>query len=178
MMQRLSLDLVKSPVPAWPGMLVLVIALAGALFGYRQYLGISERNAILESELAQADMANRKMHAAQQPSALSSAELEAEGRRAQEVASSLLLPWRDLFSALESASHNDVALLAIEPDHKKHQVRITAEAKNFDILVGYLKRLGNAPQLKFVRLLHYEVRVDDPQHPLRFTAEASWRLPS
>jgi hypothetical protein len=178
MMQRINLDLVKPTMPVWPGMLVLVIAIVGALFGYQKYLGVSEHNAILESELAQADIANQKMHAAHQPSALSSVELEAEGRHAREVASLLLLPWRDLFSALESASHNDVALLAIEPDHKKHLVRITAEAKNFDILIGYLKQLGNAPQLKFVRLLRYEVRGDDPQHPLRFIVEASWRLPS
>jgi hypothetical protein len=178
MMQRLRLDLVKPPVPAWPGMLILAIAIVAALSCYRQYLGVSERNTILDSELAQADKANQKIRAAHQPSVLSSAELEAEGRHAREVASLLLLPWGDLFSALESASHNDVALLAIEPDHKKHLVRITAEAKNFDILVGYLKRLGNAPQLKFVRLLRYEVRGDDPQHPLRFTVEASWRLPS
>lgn len=178
MMQRLSLDLVKSPMPAWPGMLVLAIAIVGALFSYWQYLGVSERNAAMESELAQADMARQKSHAARQPATLSSAELEAEGRRAREVASLLLLPWRDLFSALESASQNNVALLAIEPDHKKHQIRITAEARDFEILVGYLKRLGDAPQLKFVRLLRYEVREDDKQHPLRFTVEASWRLQS
>lgn len=178
MMQRLRLDLVKSSLPVWPGMLVLAIAIAGALLSYRQYLGVSERNAVLESELAQADMAKQKSHAARQSSSLSSAELEAEDRRAREVVSLLLLPWRDLFLALESASHNDVALLAIEPDHKKHQVRITAEAKNFDILTGYLRRLGDAPQLRLVHLLRYEVREDDKQRPLRFTVEASWKLPS
>lgn len=177
-MQRLSLDLVKSPMPAWPGMLVLAIAIMCTLFSYRQYLVVSERNAAMESELAQVAAARQKLHAARQPSALSSAELEAGDRRAREVASFLLLPWRDLFAALESASHDGVALLAIEPDHKKHQLRITAEARNFDILTGYLERLGNARQLTFVRLLRYEVREDDPQHPLRFTIEASWRLPS
>lgn len=178
MMRRLSLDLVKSPMPAWPGMLVLAIAIICALFSYRQYLAVSERNAAMESELAQVAAARQKSHAAHQPSALSSAELEADDRRAREVASFLLLPWRDLFAALESASHNDVALLAIEPDHKKHQVRITAEAKNFDILTGYLKRLGDVPQLKLVHLLRYEAREDDKQRPLRFTVEASWKLPS
>ena len=178
MMQRLNLDLVKSQMPVWPGMLVLVLAIVGILFSYRQYFVVNERNAIMESELAQIDMARRKSHAANRPATLSSMELEVEGRRAHEVASLLLLPWRDLFSALESASQNNVAVLAIEPDYKKHQVRITAEAKDFDILVHYLKRLGDTPQLKFVRLLRYEVREDDAQHPLRFTVEASWRLKS
>jgi hypothetical protein len=178
MMQRLNIDLVKSNVPVWPGMLILAIAIVAALYGYGQYLAVSERNAILDSELAQADMANQKKNAGNQPSAISSAELEAEGRHAREVSSLLLLPWGELFSALESASHNDVALLAIEPDHKRQLVHITAEAKNFDALISYLKRLDNAPQLKFVRLLRYEVRGDDPQHPMRFTVEASWRLSS
>lgn len=178
MMQRLSLDLIKSPLPVWPGALVLGIAIAGALFSYQQYHTVSERNAALQIALAQLGAESRKSHTANQSSTLSSAELEAEDRRAREVAASLLLPWHDLFAALESAAHSDVALLAIEPDHKKHQVRITAEAKDFDILIGYLKRLGNAPQLKFVRLLRYEVREDDKQHPLRFSVEASWRLPT
>ena len=123
-MQRLNLDLVKSQMPVWPGMLVLVIAIVGTLYIYRQYSVVNERNATMGSELAQVDMARQKSHAARQPATLSSMELEAEGRRAREVASFLLLPWRDLFSALESASQNNVALLAIEPDYKKHQVRI------------------------------------------------------
>jgi len=178
MMQRLNLELVKSTTPVWPGRLVLLVAIMCAALGYSQYLSVRKHNASIENELSQLAVTSQKLNAAQQSSTLSSAELEAEGRRAREVASLLLLPWRDLFSALESASQNDVALLGIEPDHRKHQIRITAEAKNFDILVGYLKRLGEAPQLKFVRLLRYEIREDDPQHPLRFTIEASWRLPS
>lgn len=178
MMQRLNLDLIKSQMPVWPGMLVLFIAIVGTLFSYWQYSVVNERNTAMESELAQVDVARQKSHAANRSATLSSTELEVEGRRAREVASLLLLPWRDLFSALESASQNNVALLAIEPDYKKHQVRITAEAKDFDILIRYLKRLGDTPQLKFVRLLRYEVREDDAQHPLRFTIEASWRLKS
>lgn len=178
MMQRLNLDLVKLQMPVWPGMLVLVIAILGTLFSYRQYSMVNERNAAMESELAQVDIVRQQSHAARQLTTLSSAELETEGRRAREVASLLLLPWRDLFSALESASQNNVALLAIEPDYKKHQIRITAEAKDFEILVRYLKRLSDAPELKFVRLLRYEVRENEAQHPLRFTVEASWRLKS
>jgi len=178
MMQRLNLDLIKSPVPAWPGMLVLAAALLFALLGYQQYMAVSERKQAMQSELAQLSVAGKKLYSAQQPSTLSSAELEAEDRRAREVASLLLLPWRDLFAALESTSKNDVALLSIEPDHKKRQLRITAEARDFDTLTGYLKRLGSAPQLKSVRLLRYEVREEDAQHPLRFTVEAAWRLPS
>jgi hypothetical protein len=176
-MQRLSLDLVGSPVPAWPGRLLLATAVLCALFSYQHYLAVSASNAAVQSELAQLDVANQKLQIHQTPT-LSSVQLEIEQRRVQEVVSLLLLPWRDLFTALESASHRDVALLTIEPDHKKHLLRITAEAKNFDIVVGYLKRLGDIPQLKSVHLLRYEVREDDKQHPLRFTIEASWQLPS
>lgn len=177
-MQRLSLDLVKPPLPAWPGMLVMGIAVAGALLSYQQYLGVSERNATLQTELAQLGKESEKSHIADQASTLSSEEMAAEDKRAREVAASLLLPWHDLFAALESAAQSDVALLAIEPDHKKQQVRITAEARDFGILVGYLKRLNRAPQLQLVRLVRYEVREDDKQHPLRFSVEASWKLPS
>jgi Tfp pilus assembly protein PilN len=177
MMQRLNLDLVKSPTPAWPGMLILLVALVCAWLSYWQYTGISERNQKTQRELAQLNVASQKVHAANQ-STLSSAELEAADKRAREVTSALLLPWSELFAALESASSNDVAVLAIEPDQKKRMVRITAEVKDFDKLVDYLKRLGKAPQLRFVRLQRYEVREGDPQHPLQFTVEASWRMPS
>lgn len=178
MMQRLRLDLVISATPVWPGVLVLLIAIVGASFSYQRYLLVGERNTALDSELTQVGVESQQSRAAQLPSTLSPAELDAEQRRAREVAALLLLPWHDLFEALEGASHNDVALLTIEPDHKKQQVRITAEAKNFDILASYLKRLDHAPQFKLVRLVRYEVREEDKQHPLRFVIEASWKLPS
>jgi len=178
MMRRLELDLVKTPTPAWPGVLLLAVAAAFAAFSYWQYMNVSERRQATQRELAQFRLASQKAQAGQQSSSLSFAEMEIEDRRAREVAAMLLVPWRDLFAALESAAQNDVSLLAIEPDHKKHQLRIIAETRDFDALTGYLKRLGGAAQLKSVRLLHYEVREEDAQHPLRFTIEAAWRLPS
>jgi hypothetical protein len=177
MMQRLSLDIVKSPVPVWPGIVLLIIGGGCLMAAYLQYLGTSERNTVLQSKLAQAGEANLQQQTASRPSTLTSEEVAAEDHRAREISSFLLLPWRDFFAAIESASQDDVALLAIEPDHKKNHVRITAEAKDFGILIDYLKRLGNAPQLKLVRLLRYEVREDDKQHPIRFTVEASWKWP-
>jgi hypothetical protein len=177
-MRRLNLDLVKPPLPAWPGMLVLAVALVCAWMSYRQYVGAIERNEKIESELAQADAASRKLRAALRPVPLSRDEIETATRRAREVASLLLLPWRDLFLAVESASHNDVALLAIEPDPGKRVIRITAEGRNFDSIAVYLKRLGATTQLKFVRLLRYETGADGKPHPLRFTVEASWKLSS
>lgn len=177
-MRRLSLDLVKPPLPAWPGMILLAVALACAWMSYRQYAGAIERNEKIESELAQAGAASRELRAALRPAPLSRDEIEAATRRAREVASLLLLPWQDLFLAVEGASHNDVALLAIEPDPRKRVIRITAETRHFDTIAVYLKRLGAATQLKFVRLLRYEAREDGKQHPLRFTVEASWKLSS
>ena len=177
-MQRLSLDIIKSPVPAWPGIVLLVIGGGCVVAAYLQYLGTSERDMALQSKLAQAGEASHQQQTANHSSTLAPEELAAEDHRAREIASFLLLPWRDLFAAIESASLHDVALLSIEPDHKKNQVRISAEAKDFSVLINYLKRLGSVPQFKWVRLMRYEVREDDKQHPLRFTVEASWRLPS
>ena len=177
-MQRLYLDIVKPPVPVWPGMLLLAIGLSCIVAAYLQYHGIVERNTAIQVQLTRDDEASRQRHIVSRASEGSPEELAAENHRAREIASFLLLPWRDLFAAIESAAQEDVALLSIEPDHKKSQVRITAEAKDFGILIDYLKRLGKAPQLKLVRLLSYEVREDDKQRPIRFIVEASWRLPS
>ena len=174
-MRHLHLDFARSPMPRWPGLLCLAVGVACAVFGYEQYLAVSQRDAALEQEISRIDASARKSAgrpAAAQPA---SAEMEKDLLKARQRADFLLLPWNDLFASLEFAAMGQVALLAIEPDVKTRQVRLTAEARDEDALFEYLKRLDKAPQLQGVHLVRHEIREEDKRHPVRFTVLAFWK---
>jgi hypothetical protein len=106
----------------------------------------------------------------------------AAGRSAEENATierELSVPWSKLLGELESASHDiqfGVALLEVEPDPSKKQVRITAEAKSLPAALAYLERLQKSRVLKYPMLESHERQKDDPEHPIRIKLAAEWRL--
>jgi len=79
-----------------------------------------------------------------------------------------------LFSAVESYSKDDVAVLSIEPDSQKGLVRINAEAKSLDSMLAYLVYLQKTPLFRQVELVNHQVQEQDPQQPIRFMLHASW----
>lgn len=86
----------------------------------------------------------------------------------------LNLPWRDLFDALESATPNSIALIAIEPDAKKHVLKAIAETKTSDEMIGYIEQLKKQPFFGNVILTKHEINDQDPNKPVRFQLEAVW----
>jgi uncharacterized membrane protein YccC len=89
----------------------------------------------------------------------------------------LATPWSQLLAELESASsdnHGSVALLAIEPDHSKHRVRLTAEARTLELALAYVQRLQATQVLRYPMLDSHEFRKDDQDHPVRFQISADW----
>lgn len=174
-MHHLHLDYVRPHAPAWPGYVLLATGLILALTCYQFYASTSERNAALEKQLVQLSHGGGKRPAVSNASRLPREELEKDIQRARQRADFLMLPWDKLFAALEDAAMDQVALLAIEPDAKTHQVRLTAEAKNSELLFEYLKRLGQAPQFQGVHLVRHEIREEEKLHPVRFTVLAYWK---
>jgi hypothetical protein len=67
-----------------------------------------------------------------------------------------------------------VAILAIEPDHAKHRVKVTAEARNLPMALSYVGRLRKTRVLRYPMLDSHEVRADDREHPVRFELSADW----
>jgi Tfp pilus assembly protein PilN len=86
----------------------------------------------------------------------------------------LNLPWRELHDAIGAATPGSVALLALEPDARKHMVRITAEAKGSDDMIGYVEQLQKQDWFTGVALTHHETNDVDPNKPIRFQVEAQW----
>jgi hypothetical protein len=97
---------------------------------------------------------------------------------AEQAAQDLATPWTALLAELEQASkdtHDDVALLGVDPDHAKHSVRISAEARSLDHALAFVIRLQSSHALDSPMLDRHEVRNDDPQHPVHFELTADWK---
>lgn len=170
-MRRLAVDFIKPAQPWAAGWALLALSLV--------LLAVMQWHA-MQLQKAAATLTNASHPAASKPKSppLSAEALDVMRKQyaaAGELAAFLQLPWRDLFAALEIAASDDVALLAIEPDHKKRTVRITAEATDYAAIVEYLKRLGDAPQLEQVYLQRYQ-QAEEGNRAWRFTVEAKWRL--
>lgn len=86
----------------------------------------------------------------------------------------LNLPWRDVLDAVQSATPNSVALLALEPDAKKRLLKGVAEVKASDGMIAYIEQLKQQPFFDAVVLTRHETNEQDPNKPLRFQFEAYW----
>lgn len=86
----------------------------------------------------------------------------------------LNLPWRALRDAIAEATPKDVALLALEPDPRRSSMKITAEAKTSDDMIGYVERLKQQELFSAVALMRHEINELDPNRPIRFQIDAQW----
>ena len=156
----------------WPGLTLLLlsaIAIGGVLYEYQLFTqkrdGLQYRMAAL-------------MRAAK-PEAPEDAALNAKvAFSAERAAQDLATPWTLLLAELEQASkdsHGQVALLGVEPDHTKHSVRVTAEARTLEMALNYVQRLQSSRSLEYPMLDRHEIRADDPQRPVRFELTGQWK---
>jgi hypothetical protein len=90
------------------------------------------------------------------------------------VARDLQVPWSELLTALESVQAKDVALLGVEPSPIRHNVRITAEAKNTDAMLNYVDAL-RGDSFPEVNLSSHQFETNTPGDPVRFVVQARWR---
>jgi NADH:ubiquinone oxidoreductase subunit D len=92
------------------------------------------------------------------------------------IKAELDLPWGELFSELEQAKVEDVAVLELEPDPKQNKIKISAEAKSFKGMLDYVRALSGRKRINGVYLLNHKIDEQNPLRPIRFTVEASWIL--
>jgi hypothetical protein len=153
------------------GVLLLLVGLGALGAAGLEYLSFTNRKAGLELKLAAALRNSRREPA----TAGASARLSAEGTN---LAQELGAPWTALLTDLEKASQDSkgqIAVLAVEPDHDKHRVRISGESKDLAVALTYIERLQESSSLRYPMLDSHEVVADDNAHPVRFTMSADWR---
>ena len=102
------------------------------------------------------------------PLALSAQQIAATN----DIVAQLNTPWPAVLDGFESVASSDVALLQIEPDHRRRVVRGLAEAKNHQRMLVYLARLGSASPFTGALVNKQEINDRDPNRPLRFLFEA------
>jgi hypothetical protein len=154
------------------GGLLLALGLAAAAAVLLEYRIIGEHRAGLELRLAALTRAKTPV---------SERDAAADARVAlsvQQAALDLATPWTRLLAELEQASKDtqgQVALLGVEPDHAKHNVRVSAEARTLSLALAYVQRLQTSRSLQYPMLDRHEIRTDDAQHPVRFELTGDWR---
>lgn len=152
-----------------PGLGVLLAGLLLAVAAVADY-----RNAAAKVEHWRSELARVQQTPAVAPNA-AQAEQSATRRQAAATATqSIRRPWETLFSALEAAQDDDIALLGLAPDVAHGAVVITGEGRDREAILAYVERLGESPVLKNVFLVEDQLQQQNPDKPFRFTVSANW----
>ena len=77
---------------------------------------------------------------------------------------------------LESMPRDNIALLALTPDARKGQVRISAEAKDLEAMLGFHRNLEASDELSDVSLLSHEIVANVAERPVQFNLSATWEI--
>ena len=132
------------------------------------------RVAALEAELTSLGASRESSSKSDAPTTVNGVDLEERIVKANRVIRQFSTPWDDVFSGIEKASGEHVALLSLESDPANAQVHVGAEARSFKKMLEYLERLRLDGRLSPAVLQTHQVMVDDPNKPIRFTFTASW----
>lgn len=173
-MRALKLDFVRRPSPfRWLGFFFLAAAVATAAYLLDVYLKRSAELERWEEKYRSLQKAQRK----QAPSTVKTAELEhlqSELKAANRIIAHLALPWDALFREVEASVDDQVTLLTVEPDTEKRELRIVAEAKNLEAMLGYMNRVRAISLFKDAYVVSHQIQQQDPQKPLRFVVNSQW----
>ena len=174
-MKCIRLDFERKDVPLpRAGLLVLLVALATTVALGDHYLTMRKRLADWELAADQLEHSARR-HGIAVHREPQEGDRNEEVRHANDVLRQLTLPWDQLFESIEAAGSTDVALLALAPDRDKRLVRIGIEAKNATAGLGYLRSLENQEVFQSVQLQNHQVQLQDPEKPIRFNLQATWK---
>ncbi len=175
MIRRLELDFcAPRPRLRYLGWALLAAGIIASTLSYGYYRHVED-----ESQIAEAGIRGlmRGTHSGQPP-ALTSSDTEALRKQlhaASDVMRRLVLPWERLFMDIEAASNESIALLSIEPDPLRRQVRIGGEARSAGVLADYVDRLEATASLDNVHISQHELRDEQGAPSIRFALLASWR---
>ncbi|CAG9259502.1 hypothetical protein [Paraburkholderia caribensis] len=173
MIQRLDIDFARRrPRLAPAGLVVLCIAICALLAsGVRLWQAFDDNEQVQErlDEARHRVLAKAHLVRAQSTPAAMHAE-----KQSLAVLSELTVPWQDLLSIVEDYPDHDVALIGIDQNPVQSQIRITAEAKNFDAMIAYLRYLQSSKLLREAVLNDHEIEANVPGTPVRFQVTAVW----
>lgn len=174
MMRKLQLDYIQRPMQvsaaAW---LLALIAVAFAADVMHAYYTLRQKVAQDSATLARV----APQRSGLRPGTTAGGGKNESLEEARDTLLRLTTPWGQLFSALETAQSDRVALLAVEPDVKAGSVVLAAEARDYLAALAYVATLAEQRRLKNVLLIRHEIRGNDANRPVSFQVSATWRDP-
>jgi Tfp pilus assembly protein PilN len=172
MSRRLELDYVVPPRrPMWLGLLLLAVALGITAHLVQRFGAARDERSRIETTQG---LLNTDRPAATK--AVPFERLDEQVKSAETIVRQLTLPWATLIEVMEGASTKDVAVLQVQPEAQQRVLRITAEARHHQAMLQYLQKLAASRALYEVHLLNHQVQNDDPQKPLQFSVQASFKV--
>lgn len=177
-MRALRLDYQRRTRPvSWLGLGMLASALVALVLTGGYYHQLGQGIELWESRVDHEErLAGHRARALRPASAEAAREQALEVQHANQVLRQLSLPWDALFTAVEASGGKNIALLSMEPDLRKGAVTISAEAKDFDAMLEYVRQLGKREVFGSVLLQNHQVQQADPQKPIRFSLRAVWKV--
>ena len=173
-MRELELDYQrKSHKLTRMGAIVCAISVGILLVVVFQYIQMSAESRMLEARVQQFE----RKDAARSTGVNAKRDtrsLAAEVKQANHVLKMLGLHWDSVFAAVATAHREGIALLSFAPEPEKGTVKISAEARNFSMMLDYLQRLEEQPALDAVYLQSHHMQNDNPKKPVRFVVTADW----
>ncbi|MBL8374162.1 hypothetical protein [Accumulibacter sp.] len=182
-MQRLRIDFVQPPLWRLPGVgrdrqillaLSALAALAGVVLAWHW---LDTAREIDEAKQAIA-VARQELVQRTPPPAPPLLLSELQVRATNSAIAQLNTPWPAVLDGFERVATGEVALLQIEPDHRRGLVKGVAEAKSHQQMLLYLAVLGAVDPFAGAMVRKQEVNEKDANRPLRFMFEALLEEPA
>lgn len=177
MMPLLTLDFGRRRVrQPRSGVALALVAVLAALFAGEVLWQAYRANERAHDTFA----ASERRHAPAQPRRDAAASTPAARQQAKAISAvfnEITVPWQDLLAVVEGYREHDVALIGIDQNPAQKQIRVTAEAKDFDAMIRYLKYLQGSALLREAVLNTHLVETTTPGVPVRFQITAIWRKP-
>lgn len=165
-MARLDFDFHAAPVR--PNLTGLVLALAGAAcfaWSFHAWQAGRDTEAGLEAQIAGLAQAGPR-----KPPRPAPGDTLAQEARVR-IAAQLAWRWQPAFDALAAAQSKTIALVALDANQAKSQLKITAEARRLEDAIAWIERLQAQAGVKRAVLVQHEVQADADQQPLRFIVQ-------
>lgn len=167
---HLDLDFVRTaPRRPWLGGMLLGCGVTALLLVWQA--GSSGKQSIgqLQRQLAQVTRQQQAQQAKPAPAEDPNELAAAFGLRRQ-----WRTDWDSLLQALEQAQFKGIALLQVQPDARKSQLKLAGEALSEANLHDYLRRLQQTGRLREAVLNQSGIDDKQPHKPIRFQIQAEW----
>ena len=161
---------------SWLGAVILIAGLVTAVAAAEHYRALELERDALEAGMNERTRAKPTARGGDTAASQAAQQRRHNARRA--VVRALGRPWEALFSDIESTPAEDIALLAVEPDPRRGEVRMSGEARDAQALYRYIAALESTDSLQKVGLTQHEILGEGAvagAGALRFVLIAHWQ---